>query len=52
MKHLGILQQAGLVVVRRVGRERWNHLNAVPIQQVYEAGSARTRPTGPGTCCG
>ena len=36
MKHLGILQQAGLVVVRRVGRERWNHLNAVPIQQVYE----------------
>ena len=36
MKHLGILQQAGLVVVRRVGRERRNHLNAVPIQQVYE----------------
>lgn len=36
MKHLGILERAGLVVVRRQGRERWNHLNAVPIQQIYE----------------
>ena len=36
MKHLGVLEEAGLVVVRRQGRERWNHLNAVPIQQVYE----------------
>lgn len=36
MKHLGILEKAGLVVVRRVGRERFNHLNAVPIRQIYE----------------
>jgi DNA-binding transcriptional ArsR family regulator/uncharacterized protein YndB with AHSA1/START domain len=36
MKHLNILAKVGLVVVRRVGRERWNHLNAVPIQQIYE----------------
>jgi DNA-binding transcriptional ArsR family regulator len=36
MKHLGILVDAGLVLVRRVGRERWNHLNAVPLQQMYE----------------
>ncbi len=36
MKHLAILEQAGLIVVRRQGRERWNHLNAVPIQQIYE----------------
>src|SRR5687768_12316480 len=36
MKHLAILERAGLVVVRRQGRERWNHLNAVPIRQVYE----------------
>lgn len=36
MKHLAILEHAGLVVVRRQGRERWNHLNAVPIQQIYE----------------
>lgn len=36
MKHLAVLESAGLVVVRRRGRERWNHLNAVPIRQVYE----------------
>lgn len=31
MKHLTILERAGLVVVRRRGRERWNHLNVVPL---------------------
>jgi DNA-binding transcriptional ArsR family regulator/uncharacterized protein YndB with AHSA1/START domain len=36
MKHLGVLADAGLVVVRRRGRERWNHLNAVPLRQAYE----------------
>lgn len=36
MKHLGVLVEAGLVVVRRHGRERWNHLNAVPLRQAYE----------------
>ncbi len=36
MKHLNVLESAGLVVVRRRGRERWNHLNAVPLQLVYE----------------
>ncbi len=36
MKHLGILERARLVVVRRQGRVRWNHLNAVPIQQIHE----------------
>ena len=36
MKHLGVLERAGLVVVRREGRFRWNHLNPVPIQQIYE----------------
>jgi DNA-binding transcriptional ArsR family regulator len=35
MKHLSVLLKAGLVTVERRGRERWNHLNAVPIQQVY-----------------
>ena len=35
MKHLGVLARAGLVLVRRRGRERWNHLNPVPIQQIY-----------------
>ena len=36
MKHLGVLETAGLVVVRRRGRERWNHLNGVPLRQAYE----------------
>ena len=34
MKHLGILEAAGLVVVRREGRHRWNYLNPVPIERV------------------
>ena len=36
MKHLSVLEEAGLIVVRPKGRERWNHLNAVPLQQIYE----------------
>jgi DNA-binding transcriptional ArsR family regulator len=36
MKHLGVLEGAGLVIVRREGRERWNCLNAVPLRQIYE----------------
>jgi DNA-binding transcriptional ArsR family regulator/uncharacterized protein YndB with AHSA1/START domain len=36
MKHLDVLAEAGLVVVTRRGRERWNHLNAVPLRQAYE----------------
>jgi DNA-binding transcriptional ArsR family regulator len=35
MKHLGILVDAGLVTVRREGRTRWNHLNPMPIHQIY-----------------
>ena len=35
MKHLVILEKASLVVVRRQGRERYNYLNAVPLQQLY-----------------
>lgn len=36
MKHLGILESANLVVPRREGRVRWNHLNPVPIQRVCD----------------
>lgn len=36
MKHLAVLTDAGLVVSRRRWRERWNHLNAVPLQALYE----------------
>ena len=36
MQHLGVLERAGVVLVRREGRERWNQLNAVPIQRELE----------------
>lgn len=36
MKHLDVLQQANLLLVRREGRQRWNYLNAVPIQAIQE----------------
>jgi DNA-binding transcriptional ArsR family regulator len=36
MKHLRILEEAHLVVVRRVGRNKLHYLNPVPIQRVYE----------------
>jgi len=36
MKHLDVLVAAGLVLVRREGRLRWNHLNPIPIQRIYD----------------
>lgn len=36
MQHLGVLEAAELVIPRREGRHRWNHLNPVPIQEVYD----------------
>jgi DNA-binding transcriptional ArsR family regulator len=36
MQHLSVLERAGVVLVRRDGRERWNELNAVPIQRELE----------------
>ena len=36
MKHLDILNQAGLVLYRREGRFRLNYINPVPIRQIYE----------------
>jgi len=36
MQHLAVLEKAELVVVARRGRERFNHLNAMPIQQIQE----------------
>ena len=36
MQHLGVLESAGVVIVRRRGRERLNELNAVPIQRELE----------------
>ena len=36
MQHLRVLEDADLVIPVRKGRERFNYLNPVPIQQVYE----------------
>jgi DNA-binding transcriptional ArsR family regulator len=36
MKHLRVLEEAGLVVHRRSGREKLHHLNAVPIRLIHD----------------
>jgi len=36
MQHLGVLERADLVMARREGRLRWNHLNAAPFHDIYE----------------
>lgn len=36
MKHLGVLEDAGLVVTRRRGRKKLHYLNAVPIQLIHD----------------
>ena len=35
MQHLGVLEAAGLVVAEKRGRERWNHLDALPIHAIH-----------------
>jgi len=36
MQHLKILEDADLIIVQRKGRERWNHLNAIPIKRIHD----------------
>jgi len=36
MKHLDVLEDAGLVITRKVGREKFHYLNPVPIQQIAD----------------
>lgn len=36
MQHLKVLEDADLIIVRRAGRERWNHLNPMPIRDIHE----------------
>lgn len=36
MQHLKVLEQAELVIARREGRERWNHLNPLPIKHIHD----------------
>jgi len=36
MQHLKVLEEADLVTAVRRGRERWNHLNPLPIYDIHE----------------
>lgn len=36
MQHLKVLEEADLLTVVRRGRERWNHLNPLPIHAIHE----------------
>ena len=36
MLHLRVLEEAGLVVPVRKGRERFNHLDAMPIEAIHQ----------------
>lgn len=43
MQHLGVLEEARLVIRRRAGRSTLNYLNPVPIQQIYDRWVSRYR---------
>lgn len=36
MKHLAVLEEAGLITTQKIGREKFHYLNPVPIQLVYD----------------
>lgn len=36
MQHLGVLERADLIIVKREGRFRWNYLNVVPIKEIHD----------------
>ena len=36
MKHLRLLEEAGLVVTRRAGRQKHHYLNPVPIRLIHD----------------
>lgn len=36
MQHLRVLEAADLIITERRGRERWNHLNTLPIHAIHE----------------
>ncbi len=36
MKHLNILHDANLVIIKREGKNRWNYINPLPIREIYE----------------
>lgn len=36
MQHLKVLEAADLVIAHKVGRVRWNHLNALPFKAIHD----------------
>ena len=36
MQHLGVLEKADLIIVKRSGRHRWNYINPMPIKEIYD----------------
>lgn len=36
MQHLKALERADLIIAERRGRERWNHLNPLPIKHIHD----------------
>ena len=36
MQHLGVLDRAGLIIVQREGRLRWNYINPLPIKAIHD----------------
>ena len=35
MQHLGVLENARLIITRKEGRSRWNYLDVSPIQRIH-----------------
>ena len=36
MQHLSVLEKAGLVIVKKEGKYRWNYIDVVPIREIYD----------------
>lgn len=36
MQHLGVLQKADLIIVKRDGRLRWNYFNPLPVKELHD----------------
>ena len=36
MQHLGVLEKADLVIVKRTGRFRWNYIVPLPIKDIHD----------------
>ncbi|MGH9965368.1 MAG: ArsR/SmtB family transcription factor [Nitrososphaeraceae archaeon] len=36
MQHLGVLERADLIIVKRKGRHRWNYINPFPIKEIHD----------------